>query len=128
MIRNQFVGVGRFVHDLEIKEFDNFKVLEFSIAIDNSYQKDGEWVNNSHFFNCKCFDKVAESIVRRFAKGDKVQITGKLTTEKFTPKDSEREVTKFLIKVDNAGLIAKASGNLETVPESTQAVDESLPF
>ncbi len=128
MIRNQFVGVGRFVNDLEIKEFDNFKVLEFSIAIDNSYQKDGEWVNNSHFFNCKCFDKVAESIVRRFAKGDKVQITGKLTTEKFTPKDSDREVTKFLIKVDNAGLIAKANGNLETVPENTQAVDESLPF
>ena len=128
MIRNQFVGVGRFVHDLEIKEYDNFKVLEFSIAIDNSYQKDGEWVNNSHFFNCKCFDKVAESIVRRFAKGDKVQITGKLTTEKFTPKDSDKEVTKFLIKVDNAGLIAKANGNLETVPESTQAVDESLPF
>ena len=128
MIRNQFVGVGRFVHDLEIKEYDNFKVLEFSIAIDNSYQKDGEWVNNSHFFNCKCFDKVAESIVRRFAKGDKVQITGKLTTEKFTPKDSDREVTKFLIKVDNAGLIAKANGNLETVPESTQAVDEELPF
>lgn len=128
MIRNQFVGVGRFVNDLEIKEYDNFKVLEFSIAIDNSYQKDGEWVNNSHFFNCKCFDKVAESIVRRFAKGDKVQITGKLTTEKFTPKDSDREVTKFLIKVDNAGLIAKANGNLETVPENTQAVDESLPF
>ena len=128
MIRNQFVGVGRFVQDLEIKEYDNFKVLEFSIAIDNSYQKDGEWVNNSHFFNCKCFDKVAESIVRRFAKGDKVQITGKLTTEKFTPKDSDREVTKTLIKVDNAGLITKASGNLETVPENTQAVDESLPF
>lgn len=128
MIRNQFVGVGRFVNDLEIKEFDNFKVLEFSIAIDNSYQKDGEWVNNSHFFNCKCFDKVAESIVRRFAKGDKVQITGKLTTEKFTPKDSEREVTKFLIKVENVGLIAKANGNLETVSESTESLDESLPF
>lgn len=128
MIRNQFVGVGRFVNDLEIKEYDNFKVLEFSIAIDNSYQKDGEWVNNSHFFYCKCFDKVAESVVRRFAKGDKVQITGKLTTEKFTPKDSDKEVTKFLIKVDNAGLIAKANGNLETVPESTQTVDEELPF
>ena len=71
MIRNQFVGVGRFVNDLEIKEYDNFKVLEFSIAIDNSYQKDGEWVNNSHFFNCKCFDKVAEESTEIAKEADK---------------------------------------------------------
>ena len=85
-IRNQVSLVGRITRDLEVKSFDNdSKVLNFSIAVDDSYlnKSTGEEVKKSYFLNCVSRNKMADHIFKNYKKGYQIAITGKLTSRSY---------------------------------------------
>lgn len=85
---NNITIVGRLTKDIEVKQGANSTFGLFSIA-------DRKDKDNTRFFNCTAFGKLAEVMAEYTKKGDKVAIHGELDT---TTKD---KVTYYNILVND---------------------------
>lgn len=81
---------GRLTADSEVKVTKSGKrITSFSIAVNDDYKKNEEWIARAYFFN------VLYSGEKNIPKGTQVMITGKLTMRK-TEKDG---ITKTFVNV-----------------------------
>lgn len=62
----------------ELKQVGDRQVFNFSVAVSNGKDKDGNW-RDSTFFDCAVWDKRAESVSRFLTKGTKVAVIGRVT-------------------------------------------------
>jgi len=62
-------------------------VVDFSIAIDESYKKDGERVQKTEWVSIVVWRKLAEICEQYLSKGKLVYIEGKMQTRKWEDKD-----------------------------------------
>lgn len=121
---NVVVLHGNFVRDPELKVFENNKFLQFDIAVNNSYKKDGEWVNDPTYVTCKAWDSGAEAIANKFSKGDPILLSGKLLTEKWE-KDG-KNFSKLVVRVNSFDPPKKSNASNER-PESESQGSEQEP-
>lgn len=91
MIDLNIVGIsGRLTADSEVKVTKSGKrITSFSIAVNDDYKKNEEWIARAYFFN------VLYSGEKNILKGTQVMITGKLTMRK-TEKDG---ITKTFVNI-----------------------------
>lgn len=91
MIDLNIVGIsGRLTADSEVKVTKSGKrITSFSIAVNDDYKKNEEWIARAYFFN------VLYSGEKNIVKGTQVMITGKLTMRK-TEKDG---ITKTFVNI-----------------------------
>lgn len=89
---NTVVLMGRLTKDLDLKETSGGKTYTgFCIAVD-----DGK--DNTYFIDCKAWNKTAENIAKFFKKGDKIAVTGKLTTRTWEDDSgNKRKVTEVIV-------------------------------
>lgn len=82
----QFIGrVGR---DPEIRTTSSGQtVASFSLAVDESYKKDGQKVEKTEWINCVVWGKQADFVAQYITKGRLVHVAGKWTTRKWQDKD-----------------------------------------
>lgn len=81
---------GRLTADSEVKVTKSGKrITSFSIAVNDDYKKNEEWISRAYFFN------VLYSGEKNILKGTQVMITGKLTMRK-TEKDG---ITKTFVNI-----------------------------
>lgn len=79
---NQVIVMGRLGKDLELKTTDKGVQYVFgSIAVDESYRKDGIKVDKTVWVAFTLYDKAAENAVKYVGKGNRVILTGKLDTK-----------------------------------------------
>lgn len=77
---NNYTAVGRLTADAELKFLGSgTAVAKFSLCINDSYKKDGNWVDRPYFFNCVVWGKYAEAMSPHLTKGRLIGIEGKLT-------------------------------------------------
>lgn len=106
--RNIVVLVGRLTADPELKRTGGGDaVVSFGLAVNRWVRKgDGEFEEKlDGFFNCHHFGDAAVKFAAEFKKGDPVQITGSLHQSKFTPRGSEREISKIEVRVNTLGSV-----------------------
>lgn len=60
----------------ELKQVGDRQVLNFSIAVSNGKDKDGNW-RDSTFWDCALWDKRAESVARFLTKGTRITAEGR---------------------------------------------------
>lgn len=60
----------------ELKQVGDRQVLNFSIAVSNGKDKDGNW-RDSTFWDCSLWDKRAESVSRFLTKGTRITAEGR---------------------------------------------------
>lgn len=111
---------GRLCKDAELRQTPSgVAVTSFTIAV----QKDA---NTAYFFDCVAWRGTAETIANRVHKGEKIIVTGELTTRKFMGKDG-KEHTANEINVEQfyfcGGAKKEVTPNYEELP-----ADEQLPF
>jgi single-strand DNA-binding protein len=70
---NKVILMGRITKDLELKQSGSTQFLNFSIAVEREFAKQGE-KREVDFLNCTAFGKVAEFISKYFAKGRMILI------------------------------------------------------
>lgn len=81
--------VGRLVKDPEIKELENKKVSNITVAVPRSFKNmEGEY--ETDFFNCILWDSVAKNTAEYCKKGSIVGIKGRLQSG-FYEKEKERK-------------------------------------
>ena len=60
----------------ELKQVGDRHVFNFSVAVSNGKDKDGNW-RDSTFWDCAVWDKRAESVSRFLTKGTKIAVIGR---------------------------------------------------
>lgn len=89
--------IGRMVNEPEIKTTTSGKkVITLRLAVDAGKDKDGN--RGAYFFYCVAWNGTAENIAKYFNKGDKIGISGILTSRDYEDKDgNKRSVVEVLI-------------------------------
>ena len=93
--------MGRLTKAPELRQTQNgTDVTQFTIAVNRRY-KDSSGEYPADFINCIAWRQTAAFIVKYFAKGAMIAVTGTLQTRKYTDKQgAERTATEVI--VDNA--------------------------
>ena len=137
MAINCVVLMGRITHPLELKKTQSGKsVVQFSIAVDRKYQKQGE-ERITDFFNLVAWGSTAEFITKWFDKGDMIAVTGEIRSRNYEDKNGNKH-TAVEILVDTVSFCGSKTENTQK-NNASQAIltpsnigvdedDDELPF
>jgi single-strand DNA-binding protein len=123
---NKVIITGRLVKDPEVKVLANgAQISVFSVAVNRKYKnRNGEWMEETGFFDIEAYGKLAERIGSRLGKGYKVIIEGELRQNKWESSSGQKK-SKVKIVARKINLIEK--------PKSTTAtkdakIEEEITF
>lgn len=126
---NKAILVGRLTANPELKKTPNgVSVVSFSLAVDRSYQTNGE--RQTDFINCVAWRNTAEFISKYFSKGKILGVDGSIQTRNYEDKNGNKR-TAVEVVVDNAFFTeskasAQASGG--TIPMPTTPPTENVSY
>ena len=89
---NKVFLMGRLTADPELKEGKSTKYVEFSIAVNRAYKETKE----VHYFNCRAYGPISETIGAHFSKGRPILVEGRLDNSRWTDSDGKK---RSLIRV-----------------------------
>ena len=106
---NLVILQGRWVSEGELKDLGNDrKVFNGRIAVQSNYRpENGE--PETEFFNVEAWGQRAEGLAQFARKGAMVLIRGRLTINRWRPQDSEYDVERPVIRVEEFQLIGYTS-------------------
>lgn len=109
--------MGRITQDIELKNTPNgVAVCSFNIAVDRPRSKE----KIADFFTVVAWRGTAEFICKYFRKGQKIALTGTLTTRKWEDKNNQKRIA-YEIVADQAFFCEKAEG--ATAPTNSTSSD-----
>ena len=135
--------VGRLTRDPDVKYSEGGStVARFTLAIDRRFKKEGG--DSADFISCVAFGKAAEFLEKRFRKGQRLGLTGRIQTGSYTNQEGNKIYTTDVIAenvefVESKGTSAGDGGSQQR-PEPANAIgdgfmnipdgveDEGLPF
>jgi single-strand DNA-binding protein len=91
--------IGRLGKKAEIRQMSNGKsVASFSLAVDESYKKDGEKVSKTEWINVVVFSEGLVKVIENYTdKGTQIYLEGKMQTRKWTDKDGVDKWTTEIV-------------------------------
>ena len=97
-MKNKVQLIGHVGQDPEIKQLENGRVANFTIATNDSYTNaKGEKVEQTEWHRVSAWGKTVEIIEQLLKKGSHVAIEGKLTHRSYDDKDgNKRFVTEVI--------------------------------
>ena len=114
---NTYVGVGRLIKDIELKNVNNKSVATFTIAITRPYKNaDGEY--ETDFINCKSWGQVAEKIKEYCNKGDMIGVKGSIRNDVYQDKDGNKK-SSIYVNVERVTFLSSKKIN-NGLPEETE--------
>lgn len=96
---NYDVKTGRLTKDVEVKNINSSFLLTGCIAVNRSFKKGEEWVEEASFFNFKVWvksEKQKDYYVNHLKKGAQVTIDGEIIQEKWE-KDGQKQSAYVLM-------------------------------
>jgi single-strand DNA-binding protein len=99
MVTNNVNLLGNTGKEVEFKTLEFGKqVANFTLAVNETYTNNkGEKVTNTDWFSCSAWGKNAENISNIVSKGDRVLVTGKLTTRVRDIDGTKVTITEVLV-------------------------------
>jgi single-strand DNA-binding protein len=91
--------------DLRYTSGNNTAVANIRIEVETWYQASGEWKSRTSYFTATAWGQRAERIANRLQQGDRLWISGELTTNSWEDKSGERQY-RTEIRVDDFGPIS----------------------
>ena len=103
MADNSVTLVGNITRDLELRYTANGRgVASFGIAVSRRYQVNGEWQEQTSFFNVVCWGTTGENAAASLGKGSRVIVTGRLEQREYTTREGEKR-TAIEVVADEIG-------------------------
>lgn len=97
-LRNQVQLMGNLGSDPKMFEFENAKKVNFSIATNDYYTKNGEKVTETTWHNCVAWNKTAEIIEKYLKKGDQAIVSGRVSSRSYEDKQgNKRYITEIIV-------------------------------
>lgn len=128
---NNISLVGRLTADPELKQTQSgISVTSFSIAVDRPGSKD-----TTDFLPVVAWRQTAEFVCRYFGKGQRIGLTGKLTSRKYEDKNGNTR-TAYEVVADHVEFVESKKASEGNTTNNTAAAfdeyeeiaDDDLPF
>lgn len=129
--------IGRVGGKPEIKQMNNGKeVVSFSLAIDQSYKKDGEKVSKTEWVKISVFSEGLVNLVKNYIdKGSLIYLEGSIQTRKWVNKEGvDQYTTEIILQGFNSTiqlLDSKKDGNSSNASQSDSVEEQGedeIPF
>lgn len=123
---------GRLVRDPELRRSTSGKaVTSFTVAVDRPGVKD-----KTDFIDCVAWEKKAEFVSRYFRKGQRIEVSGVLTTRTYEKDGQNRKSTELRVDQVFFGDSKKADDTAPPEPppeqgdgfQEVEGGDDGLPF
>lgn len=113
--------MGRITQDIELKNTPNgVAVCSFNIAVDRPRSKE----KVTDFFTVVAWRNTAEFICKYFRKGQKIALTGMLTTRKWEDQNGNKRIS-YEIVADNAEFCEKSENGTATAPTNSPSYNQN---
>ena len=106
---NRVTLIGRLTRDPEIKTVGGTSVCNFSLATNRTYVSNGEKKEETHFFDCDVWGKLADVLKQYASKGKQLAIEGRLQQSVWDAPDGKKN-SKVRIRVENFQLLGGNTG------------------
>lgn len=129
---NKVILLGRLTRDPEARQAGDTKVVNFSLAVDRRYKKEGG--QSADFPRCVAFGTTADFVETYFHKGMKMSLEGRLQTGSYTNNDGQKVYTTDVIVEAVEFAESKRAQETETEKKDDDGFfpvdfnDEELPF
>lgn len=123
-MQNQAIITGRLTRDAELRKVNDRLVVSFTLASSRDYKtEDGSYL--ADFIDCVLWGAPAESFNTLTAKGDTLQVTGRLQTRTYKDK---KEVTHKVteVQVDKWYIVAVNQNQGDYPVKEKTIVNDSL--
>ena len=107
---------GRLTREPEFKAVGSkmTALAKLSIAVDNSFQKNGEWVNEAYYFDVECWGKAADK-AQDLHKGDPVIIDGSLKYHSWNDENMQKKSAVSIVAYKFHHL-SKSNDRIDGIP------------
>jgi len=131
---NSFDVVGRLTRDAEIKHIPSgMSITSFSIASNDSVNKNGTYVDEANFFDIQIWGKFGEAMHKHLTKGKQVLIHGRLKQNRWTDAEGNNR-SKFVVNAEDIQLFGQSQNSQNTTGSHQHAqhqqeeFEEDIPF
>ena len=103
---NKTILIGNLGADPEIKQIaGGNRVGKFNVAVTEKYKdSNGQKVENTTWFSCEVWNKMADVVEKYLRKGSKVYIEGKMAVEKWKDENDQTKI-KYVVKVSELKML-----------------------
>ncbi|MCX7739349.1 MAG: single-stranded DNA-binding protein [Hydrogenothermaceae bacterium] len=135
---NKVLLVGRLSRNPEVRFLaSGMQITSFTIVVNRRYKsKNGEWQEESYFFDVEAYGNVAERVASTLSKGYQVLLEGSLRQDKWESQSGEKR-SKVKIVADRVSIISKpVSKNVDSeineesikLDIDSENIDEDIPW
>lgn len=112
----------------ELKQVGERQVFNFSIAVSNGKDKDGNW-RESTFWDCSLWDKRAESVSRFLTKGTRITAEGRPAARAYEGKAYlQLTVSDFTLQGGGDGQAQTHGNDAPPKPQQQAEIEDEVPF
>ena len=125
---NKIILAGRLTRAAELKVGNSgSEYCKFTVAVDRRGKDQND--KKTDFFDCTAFGKTGAFVDKYFAKGDGIEIIGRMESDKYTDKDNKTRTTWGVTVEEVYFPLGKGkSDRTETTPSEPSAAEAELPF
>lgn len=106
---NKVMLIGRLTRDPDFKSVKGTSVANFSLANNRSYSVNNERKEETHYFDCEVWGKLAEILRDYGKKGKQIAVEGRLAQSTWDTPDGKK-ASKIRVRVDTFQLLGGNSG------------------
>ena len=125
---NKIIIAGRLVRNAELKVGNSgSEYCKFTVAVDRRSKDQNE--KKTDYFDCVAFGKTGAFVEKYFAKGDGINVIGRMESDKYTDKDGKNRTTWGVTVEEVHFPLGKGkSDRTEMTPSEPSVAEAELPF
>jgi len=129
---NSVTLVGNLTKDPDLRYTTGGRgVASFGLAVNRRYQSNGEWQEQTSFFNIVAWGDLGENFAASLVKGSRAIITGRLEQRSYETKEGEKRNVTEVIADDGGPSLRWAQAQVERIerdkPSSSSQSDRLAP-
>ncbi len=118
MADNSITLVGNLPRDPEIRFTATGRaVASFSMGVGRRYQVNGEWQEQTSWFNVTAWGQLGENAAATLVKGSRVVVTGRLEQREFTTREGDKRTAIDVIADDIGPSLRWATATVVRTPK-----------
>ena len=119
MADNTVTLVGNLTRDPELRFTATGRgVASFGIAVGRRYQVNGEWQEQTSFFNVTAWGQLGENAAASLTKGSRIIVTGRLEQREYTTREGDKRTVVDVIADELGPSLRWATAQVERTPKS----------
>ena len=118
MADNSITLVGNLPRDPEIRFTATGRaVASFSMGVGRRYQVNGEWQEQTSWFNVTAWGQLGENAAATLVKGSRVVVTGRLEQREYTSREGEKRTANDVVADDIGPSLRWATATVVRTPK-----------